>query len=90
MSTVSPLSITNVSTVTGWTIGAGIEARLWSNWFARAEYRYADFGTRTYTNTVVNTVPNVGQFVYLDTYSVHLRTQTALLGLAYKFDWLFY
>jgi outer membrane immunogenic protein len=83
-STVSPLSITNSSTKIGWTIGAGAETRLWANWFARIEYRYADFGTATYTNQVVNAFGG-RSFTYLDTYDVHIATHTALLGLAYKF-----
>ncbi len=34
----------NDSILTGWTIGAGIEGKLTSNWLLRLEYRYADFG----------------------------------------------
>ena len=29
----------------GWTVGAGIERKLNSNWSIRAEYRYINFGT---------------------------------------------
>ena len=49
---VSPLSITNTTTRTGYTVGAGGESRLWSNWFVRGEYRFADYGTASYVNTV--------------------------------------
>jgi outer membrane immunogenic protein len=83
--TVSPLSITNETTKLGWTIGGGGEVRVSSNWFLRGEYRYADFGTTTYTNTTVNSLP-FGQFVYLDTYSLHVRTHTGLVGISYKFN----
>ncbi len=34
----------NRSTLTGWTIGGGLEGKLTSNWVLRGEYRYADFG----------------------------------------------
>jgi opacity protein-like surface antigen len=39
-------------TRTGWTVGGGIEWAFWSNWSAKAEYDYYDFGTRTITLTV--------------------------------------
>lgn len=28
----------------GWTVGGGVEYKLWSNWSVKAEYLYADFG----------------------------------------------
>jgi len=62
----------------GWTVGGGVEAKLWGNWLGRAEYRYADYGT--ISNTVF---PNVVDSV---SYDLRLRTQTALVGLAYRFD----
>jgi outer membrane immunogenic protein len=31
--------------LTGWTAGGGIEAALWGNWTAKAEYLYLDFGS---------------------------------------------
>jgi outer membrane immunogenic protein len=82
--TMSPLSITNSTTKTGWTFGVGGETRLAGNWFGRAEYRYADFGTTTYTNTVVNTTFAI-PLVYNDTYSLHMQTHTVSFGLSYKF-----
>jgi outer membrane immunogenic protein len=83
--TMSPLSITNTTAKTGWTFGGGFETILWSNWIARAEYRYADYGTATYTNTVVNAPGGgFGPFIYKDTYSLRLQTHTAMLGIAYK------
>jgi outer membrane immunogenic protein len=65
-------------TRTGWTAGAGIETALFgSNWLARLEYRYADFGTFNYQffsalGHVVNT-------------SNQMQTHTATFGLSYKF-----
>jgi outer membrane immunogenic protein len=78
----APAVITNATSKTGWTVGGGLEAMLWSNWVARAEYRYADFGTITSTNT--RTGVNGPEIV---AYGVAVRTHTALFGLAYKFDW---
>jgi outer membrane immunogenic protein len=38
----------NVSTVkTGWTIGAGLESKIWNNWSVKAEYLYVDLGSNT-------------------------------------------
>jgi high affinity Mn2+ porin len=31
----------------GWTAGAGAEVALWSNWTARAEYLFVDYGSRS-------------------------------------------
>ncbi|HZR87587.1 MAG TPA: outer membrane beta-barrel protein [Bradyrhizobium sp.] len=84
--TMSPLSITNATTKLGWTLGGGGETRLWSNWFGRAEYRYADYGNVSYVNTVFNAgFGGFGPFIYNDTYSLHMRTHTLNFGLSYKF-----
>ena len=78
----APAVITDSKTKTGWTLGGGIEAMLWSNWLARAEYRYADFGTISNTD-----IRSTGTLTFVASYDVHIRTHTALFGLAYKFDW---
>jgi outer membrane immunogenic protein len=67
---------TYTTTKAGWTIGGGLEWMLAPNWLARAEYRYADYGTvsqRFFPNS--------------DTFSANIKvtTHTALVGLAYKF-----
>jgi outer membrane immunogenic protein len=69
---VSTASTTKV----GWTAGGGIEAMLWSNWLARIEYRYSDYGTFGYT-----------LFSGLDAIAAEtkLHTHTALVGVAYRF-----
>jgi outer membrane immunogenic protein len=43
---VSPGSVANSTTKVGWTLGGGLETSLSRYWLARAEYRYADFGSR--------------------------------------------
>jgi outer membrane immunogenic protein len=65
----------------GWTAGGGIESMLGSNWMARAEYRFADFGTRS--NTDIRT----GALGAVASYDLRLTTHTAQFGIAYKFDW---
>jgi outer membrane immunogenic protein len=65
---------------TGFTGGGGTEVALLRNLFARAEYRYSDFGYIDYTFfTVPATVDNVVT-------SVRLRTHTVLVGIAFKFE----
>jgi outer membrane immunogenic protein len=83
---MAPLSIANATTKLGWTTGGGMEARLWDHWYARGEYSYADYGTASYVNTVVNTPGGgFGPFLYKDTYSLNIRTHTATVGFLYKF-----
>jgi outer membrane immunogenic protein len=39
-----------VSTVkTGWTVGAGVEGKISTNWSVKAEYLYVDLGSTNYT-----------------------------------------
>lgn len=63
------------STRTGWTVGGGIDWRFAPNWFARVEYRYADFGDKTYSPTVFG-----------DLFDEHHSTteQAVRFGVAYK------
>lgn len=70
------MSQQNTTTRTGWTLGGGIEGMVWGNWLARAEYRYADFGTwrSTYFTGAAAAVIDA-----------KLRTNTVSVGLAYKF-----
>lgn len=63
--------------MTGWTVGGGIETKIASNWLARFEYRYADFG-------------NLSHEFYPDTIDAvfmkqSMRTQTVSFGIAYQF-----
>jgi outer membrane immunogenic protein len=65
----------------GWTVGGGIEWALWSNWSAKAEYDYYDFGTRTLTLTgtfagVPIQVPGV---------NVRQRISVGKFGINYRF-----
>ena len=76
----APANITDTQTKLGYTVGGGIEAMLWPNWIARAEYRFADYGR--ISNTDVRTAAAGVQTVSYDT---KLQTHTATFGLAYKF-----
>jgi outer membrane immunogenic protein len=84
-SAFTPVVVTSSTTKAGWTIGGGVETALWSNWFVRAEYRYADFGSSPVTIARTSIAfPGNNQ---VDNLNVALRTHTATFGLAYKFDW---
>jgi outer membrane immunogenic protein len=67
----------------GWTAGGGIEVMVTSNWLARAEYRVSDYGT--FSSTLFTGFN--GNVVNGDAFSFNTRltTQTALIGVAYKF-----
>lgn len=67
---------TDSRTLTGWTLGGGIEGMVSPNWLLRAEYRYSDYPTWRYTyfTGAAATVSDS-----------KIRTNTALVGLAYKF-----
>jgi len=74
-------------TATGWTVGGGVETLLGRNWLLRAEYRYSDYGHTNHTffeTTDQCTVIPGTQCDRVDM-SLSLRTNTALVGLAYKF-----
>jgi outer membrane immunogenic protein len=70
-------------TLTGWTVGGGIEWMFAHNWLARGEYRYADYGRlsgRFFPG--FNGVVVYGEAIDAN---VKLQTHTGLFGIAYKF-----
>jgi outer membrane immunogenic protein len=69
-------AITN--TVTGWTAGAGMEWMLPDpHWSVKAEYLYADFGTRTDNLSALSPA-------FLNV-STHLKENIARAGINYRF-----
>jgi outer membrane immunogenic protein len=67
-------------TLTGWTLGAGVEFKLARNWIIRGEYRYTDYdslGARFFANVPADTIDLV----------VDQKTHTAYLGISYLFNW---
>jgi outer membrane immunogenic protein len=81
--TLTPALTDGSATKLGWTIGAGVETSLGGHWFARADYRFADFGPTTFTITHFSTFASFNPLV--NTADVPLRTHTVSFGLAYKF-----
>ena len=69
---------TTSSTLFGWTAGAGAEVMLSSNWLLRGEYRYSDYGRLSH----LFFAGNGGNQIQAN---VLYRTNTATIGIAYKF-----
>jgi outer membrane immunogenic protein len=74
-------SDTASKTLTGWTIGGGVEAMVWNYWLARVEYRYADYDSYGANLLTGGTVANIDAIAADFKYQTH----TILFGLAYKF-----
>lgn len=62
-------------TLTGWNVGAGVEYAATDNLILRAEYRYSDFGRKTFTQ------PDI----LVERARIDLKTHDVRFGIAYKF-----
>jgi outer membrane immunogenic protein len=71
-------SNSNSRTLTGWTIGGGLEGMLARNWLARIEYRYSDLGSFSFTALQFN--PDA----FGANAQLSVRSQTVTAGVAYK------
>lgn len=60
-------------THTGWTVGGGAEYAFTDNWLGRVEYRYTDFGDKTFRSD------------FIDEGKVDLKTHEVRIGVSYKF-----
>jgi opacity protein-like surface antigen len=70
----------NITINAGWTVGGGLEARLYDNWTGKVEYLYMDFGSMT---TGVNNQLNT---TITATFNSRVTDQLVRAGLNYKFD----
>jgi outer membrane immunogenic protein len=65
-------------TLSGWTVGGGVEAALGNNWSAKLEFLHADFGRKTFFPDSAATIPH----------RVDIRDNILRVGLNWKFgDW---
>lgn len=72
----------------GYTVGGGVEWKFASNWSVFAEYDFLDFGTKTGTLYSAGLVPTFGAAgAASDSVSLRLRSQEALVGINYRFNW---
>jgi outer membrane immunogenic protein len=68
---------------TGWTVGAGAEWKLVSNWTLLAEYNYYDFKSKhIFTEVGVDPLNVFGQ-----TLDAGLQIHTFTVGVNYRFNW---
>jgi opacity protein-like surface antigen len=81
----NPVLVSNTSTKLtlnkGWTVGAGLEARLFGNVTGKVEYLYMDFGT---VSTAVANPFNATPLAL--TSSAHITDNIVRAGLNYKFN----
>ena len=77
-------TVTDTTTKPGFTIGGGIETMVDGHWLVRAEVRYSDFGTIT-NNDARPFLPLPSIDLLTTSYKLRLTTETALVGVAYKF-----
>ena len=66
----------NDATLTGWTVGAGVEKKIDENLIARIQYRYSDYGDETWDLAEGGDV-DTGKIEY----SAHMLT----VGVSYRF-----
>jgi outer membrane immunogenic protein len=69
-------------TYTGYFIGGGVEYMFAPGWFAKTEYRYADYRSRDIPTTVIATGLPTGA-----SERIHPYVQTIRSELVYKFNW---
>jgi len=68
-------------TLTGWTVGAGLEYKINKNWHVRAQYRYTDYGSATFTH-------DFSSGMISDKYTAKVKkykTHSVMVGLSYHF-----
>jgi outer membrane immunogenic protein len=75
---LAPRSESARKTLSGWTVGGGLEGMMSGGWLARVEYRYADY--RPASQTFFG---GTGDDINFD---LKLRTHAALIGFAYRFN----
>jgi len=75
-------------TMTGYTVGGGLEWMFAPGWSVFGEYNYMDFGTKNVNFPSTGLVAGFGAAGALaDTNAIKLTTQTVIVGVNYKFNW---
>jgi outer membrane immunogenic protein len=75
-------------TMTGYTVGGGLEWMFAPGWSLFGEYNYMNFGTKNVNFASTGLVGGFGAAGALaDTNAIKLTTQTVLAGVNYKFNW---
>jgi len=64
------------ATLTGWTVGAGVEKKIDENLIARIQYRYSDYGDETW---------DLGEEGDYETGKIEYNANMLTVGLSYRF-----
>jgi len=77
----------NKDTFTGWTLGAGFDYAATDNILLRLEYRYSDYGDKTYRYSYAAPAGSTSStgFPVNAGYKVDYKTHDVRVGIAYKF-----
>ncbi len=75
---------------TGWTVGAGLESKIWNNWSVKAEYLFVDLGSNTDSFNTLYTAGGggavVGTVAATRTDTSTTRDHIFRVGLNYHFN----
>ena len=76
-------------TMSGYTVGGGLEWMFAPGWSVFGEYNYMNFGTKSVNFTSTGSAGGLfgAAGALADTNLIKLTTQTALVGVNYKFNW---
>ena len=83
------LNTTDSATLTGATVGGGLEYAIWNNLIAGIEGRYTWYGNHTFNTGALAITPGAGGVFVTSATSASVKLNTAeVLGrLSWKFDW---
>jgi outer membrane immunogenic protein len=86
-------TFTGSSTRSGWMVGAGIEQAFWTNWSAKLEYNFMDFGTDNIGFAFNNSCGRVKESLLVSTsgsctnVDVTQKVHLIKFGVNYRFNW---
>jgi len=72
----------NDTTLTGWTIGAGIEMKISENLHARIQYRYTDYGD---DSVDMGSIPDTDNELHNYQADIDYNAHMVMIGLSYRF-----
>jgi outer membrane immunogenic protein len=75
---IAGLTDTGSGTVSGWTVGGGVETKLAGNWSAKAEYLYVDFSDKNFFTPTASGGPSGSQ-------RMDVTNHIARIGVNYSF-----
>lgn len=78
-----PTAVSTSHSLTGWTVGGGVETALWGGWSAKLEYLYVDLGSISDTIGAGFFVPGTSL-----TGQSEIRDNVVRVGLNYKLGWI--